>query len=90
MVEAIDPYTEAHRMAILSNTMVMFGNVIGGGPYFRVEYTNHQARQGEHRRAARVREIQRLSAQRLVPVHRASTCLMMIAQMMRFSSAITV
>jgi hypothetical protein len=41
IVDAIDPYTEAHPMAILSNTMVMFGNVIGRGAHFRVEYTNH-------------------------------------------------
>src|SRR5215510_13031140 len=41
IVDAIDPYTEAHRMAILSNTMVMFGNVTGRNPYFRVEYTEH-------------------------------------------------
>jgi Protein of unknown function (DUF3987) len=41
IVDAIDPYTEAHRMAILSNTMVMFGNVLGRGPYFQVDYTNH-------------------------------------------------
>jgi Protein of unknown function (DUF3987) len=41
LVDAIDPHTEAHRMAILSNTMVMFGNVIGRGPYFPVEYTKH-------------------------------------------------
>jgi hypothetical protein len=41
IVEAIDPHTEAHRMAILSNSMVMFGNVIGRGPYFCVEYTEH-------------------------------------------------
>src|SRR6516162_5938126 len=41
IVDAIDPHTEAHPMAILSNTMVMFGNVIGRGPYFPVEYTKH-------------------------------------------------
>src|SRR5262245_60818619 len=41
IVDAIDPYTEAHPAAILSNTMVMFGNVIGRGAYFRVEFTNH-------------------------------------------------
>jgi hypothetical protein len=41
IVDAIDPYTEAHPMAILSNSMVMFGNIIGRGPYFRVEYTEH-------------------------------------------------
>src|SRR4029453_11217989 len=41
IVTAIDPYTEAHPMAILSNSMVMFGNIIGRGPYFRVEYTEH-------------------------------------------------
>src|SRR5215510_2642719 len=41
IVDAIDPYTEADSMAILSNTMVMFGNVIGRGPYFPVEYTKH-------------------------------------------------
>ena len=28
-------------MAILSNSMVMFGNLIGRGAYFRVEYTEH-------------------------------------------------
>jgi hypothetical protein len=41
IVDTIDPHTEAHPMAILSNTMVMFGNVIGRGPYFPVEYTKH-------------------------------------------------
>src|SRR5215831_3950408 len=41
IVDAIDPYTEAHPMAILSNSMVMFGNVIGRSAYFCVEYTNH-------------------------------------------------
>ena len=41
IVDTIDPYTEAHPMAILSNTMVMFGNVIGRAPYFPVEYTKH-------------------------------------------------
>jgi Protein of unknown function (DUF3987) len=41
IVDAIDPYTEAHPMAILSNSMVMFGNVLGRGPHFRVEYTQH-------------------------------------------------
>jgi uncharacterized protein DUF3987 len=41
IVTAIDPYTEAHPMAILSNSIVMFGNIIGRGPYFRVEYTEH-------------------------------------------------
>jgi len=44
IVDAIDPFTEAHPMAILSNTMVMFGNVIGRGPYFPVEYTRHHTK----------------------------------------------
>src|SRR5262249_46225914 len=41
IVDTIDPYTEAHPMAILSNTMVMFGNVTGRSAHFRVEYTEH-------------------------------------------------
>jgi hypothetical protein len=41
IVNAIDPHTEAHPMAILSNCMAMFGNAIGRGPYFYVERTKH-------------------------------------------------
>lgn len=41
IVRAIEPYSESDRVAILSNTIVAFGNVVGPIPYFRVEYTQH-------------------------------------------------
>jgi hypothetical protein len=41
IVKVIDPYTEADKVAILSNTLVAFGNVIGPIPHFKVEHTNH-------------------------------------------------
>jgi len=41
IVETIDQHTEAHPMAVLSNVMVMFGNVTGGNPHFLVEHTKH-------------------------------------------------
>ena len=41
IVKAIDPNTEADPIAVLGNILVMFGNVIGRGPYSTVEYTPH-------------------------------------------------
>lgn len=41
LVKAIDPYTEADPVAVLATILLMFGNVVGRNPYFRVEYTNH-------------------------------------------------
>jgi len=41
IVQAIDPYTEADMVSVLTNTLVAFGNVIGPSPYFRVEHTRH-------------------------------------------------
>ncbi len=41
IVKAIDPYTEADPVAILTNLLVGFGNIIDRGPYFRVEETKH-------------------------------------------------
>src|SRR4030095_13577534 len=41
IVNAIDPYTEADPVAVLTNTLTAFGNVVGPIPYFRVENTRH-------------------------------------------------
>jgi hypothetical protein len=41
IVSTVDPYTEADPTAILVNTLVMFGNVIGRNPFFTVEKTPH-------------------------------------------------
>jgi hypothetical protein len=41
IVEAIEPYSEADPVAILVNTLAAFGNVIGGGPHFLVEKSEH-------------------------------------------------
>ena len=41
IVETIEPYTESDRVAVLSNVLVAFGNVVGPIPYFRVEHTRH-------------------------------------------------
>jgi hypothetical protein len=41
---AIDPYTEADHAAVLLNLLAAFGNVVGSGPYFRVEHTKHPLR----------------------------------------------
>jgi hypothetical protein len=41
IVEAIEPHSESDRVAVLSNVLVAFGNVIGPIPYFRVEHTRH-------------------------------------------------
>ena len=41
IVKAIDPYTESDPVAVLTNTLTAFGNVIGPIPYCRVENTRH-------------------------------------------------
>jgi hypothetical protein len=41
IVKAIDPYTESDPVAVLTNTLTAFGNVVGPSPYFRVENTHH-------------------------------------------------
>lgn len=41
IVKAIEPYSESDPVAILTNTLVAFGNVVGPIPHFRVEFTNH-------------------------------------------------
>lgn len=41
IVKAIDPYTESDPVAVLTNTLTAFGNVVGPIPYFRVENTRH-------------------------------------------------
>ncbi len=40
-VRAIDPYTEADPVAILVQTLIGFGNLIGRGPYFVAEKARH-------------------------------------------------
>jgi hypothetical protein len=44
IVGTIDPYTEADRVSVLVQTLGGFGNVVGPGPHFRVEFTKHPAR----------------------------------------------
>src|SRR5438876_93302 len=41
IVRAIEPHSEADPLAILAQLLVMFGNVIGRGPYFQVEADRH-------------------------------------------------
>jgi len=41
IVRAIEPFSESDPVAVLSNTLVAFGNVVGPIPYFRVEHTRH-------------------------------------------------
>lgn len=41
---AVDEYTEADPVAVLINTLAAFGNVVGPGPHFRVEHTEHPLR----------------------------------------------
>jgi hypothetical protein len=41
---AIDKYTEADPAAILLNILTAFGNVVGHGPHFLVEYSKHPLR----------------------------------------------
>ena len=41
IVEAIGPYSESDPVAILTNVLTAFGNIVGPIPYFRVEHTHH-------------------------------------------------
>ena len=41
---AIDPYTEADHVAVLSNLLTGAGNLLGSQPHFRVEHTKHPLR----------------------------------------------
>jgi len=41
IVTAIDPYTEADPVAVLSTLLAGVGNIIGRCPHFRVEYSHH-------------------------------------------------
>lgn len=45
IVTTVDPYTEADPVAVLSTLLAGIGNIIGRGPHFRVEYTNHYLKQ---------------------------------------------
>ena len=44
LTRAIIPYTEADPVAILPNMLAAFGNLVGSGPHFRVEFTKHHLR----------------------------------------------
>lgn len=44
IVNAIDPHTEADKVAVLVQFLAMFGCVIGRDLYFRVEWTRHPAK----------------------------------------------
>jgi hypothetical protein len=41
IVNAFNPHTEAHPAALLIQTLVGFGNLVGPGPFFRIESTRH-------------------------------------------------
>src|SRR5262245_47440340 len=41
IVKTIDPFTEADRVSVLTNTLVGFGNVVGPIPFFKVQDTYH-------------------------------------------------
>jgi hypothetical protein len=41
IVRAIDPFTEGDPVAVLTNILTGFGNLVGDGPHFRVEFTRH-------------------------------------------------
>ena len=43
IVREIEPHSEADPVAILSQVLVAFGNVIGNGPHFTVEADTHHA-----------------------------------------------
>ena len=44
VVRVIEPYTEADPVAILINTLVGFGNLVGAKPHFLVEFDQHPPR----------------------------------------------
>jgi hypothetical protein len=41
IVESVSPVTEGDAVAILMNTVIMFGNAVGRRPYFKVGATRH-------------------------------------------------
>jgi hypothetical protein len=41
LVRAIEPHSEADPIGIMTQSLVMFGNCVGGTPYFVVEGTRH-------------------------------------------------
>src|SRR5713226_4836771 len=41
LVDAIEPYTEAHPAAVLAHLVIALGNLLGRGPYALVESTRH-------------------------------------------------
>jgi 5S rRNA maturation endonuclease (ribonuclease M5) len=41
IAKTIEPYSEADPVALLANTLIGFGNVIGHKPHFKVEYSKH-------------------------------------------------
>jgi hypothetical protein len=41
IVRIIEPHTESDPIAILSQTIIVFGNIIGRGPFFSVEADRH-------------------------------------------------
>jgi Protein of unknown function (DUF3987) len=43
IVRTIDPHTESDNVAILLQTLTVFGSVVGSNPYFQVESTKHRA-----------------------------------------------
>jgi hypothetical protein len=44
IVRAVDPYTEADPVAVLSHALVAFGNLVGPGPYMAVGSDRHPLR----------------------------------------------
>jgi len=44
IVRAIDPFTEADKVAVLSTLLVQFGNCVNASAHFSVEYTKHFVR----------------------------------------------
>src|SRR5262245_19474201 len=40
-VRSIEPFTEADPVAVLSNLLTAYGNIIGHRPHFKVGYTRH-------------------------------------------------
>ncbi len=42
LVQAVDPYTEADKAAILTSFLSTVGNVVGGGPHFMAGEDKHQ------------------------------------------------
>ena len=40
-VRSVDPFTEADPVAVLINFLTAYGNIVGHGPHFKVEFTRH-------------------------------------------------